>query len=694
MGRRLLMILGIAVAVAFGVRLVLAQQVNPPSASPQLPSSVAAIAEAPAPSQMGEVDELLRDTPPPLPTRTVPPTDVRASESPTQKNEASPDSTHIRTRGTYIFSTPATEAEALEHEKGNAQSSANTFKASDESGDTGPSLPISPFSGDRVPRLPSGLPLLERSDDPLRDDEAVRAQAQGVTPASGPSGTFPSTSSDPAGTGTGPDTPYVLPLERLPMGRNTVGLSVDVQAPSVVSINQETKLKIVVRNTGSSEAMGVVVRDQLPEGLVFVRSQPSTEPVGQILTWVLGTMAANSDRVLTVTVKPTQVGSFDHAATVTMRAGGKSRTLVQEPKLKVEQTVKRSKVLKGGQVEFKIVVSNPGTGPARKVVVQAKLSQGLHHEQGDHIEQTIDVIKPGEHVELDTLIADATAAGKQTCTVTALSPDVAQQGDETKDILEMSVVEPKLDLKLSGPPKRYTDTVATYKLTLQNLGTAVAKNVKAYASIPIGGTVLPDPTNVAYDRQYDRVKRRLLWTIPQLDPKARVELSFSVRLGGIQLYQIAADARAEAPLFLIAKDTCSTDVTGMPDVDFQVSERRRVVDVGEQTTYEIRLKNHGSKEASQLLVTARLSDQLEVDRTVGLPQGEQAGMSRDGRDVTFPRVDHLAPKSEIVLTLRVKAVKPGIAKCEVFLVHDDLENNKLTRTAITRVTESADSLTR
>jgi uncharacterized repeat protein (TIGR01451 family) len=357
-----------------------------------------------------------------------------------------------------------------------------------------------------------------------------------------------------------------------------------------------------------------------------------------------------------VKVKPLVAGSFDHSATVVILAGGKSRTLVQEPKLKIEQGVKRRNVLKGGQVEFKIAVSNPGTGPARNVVVQAKLSPGLHHEQGDHIEQTLVVIKPGERIELDPLIAEARDGGSQTCTVIARSPDVVQGGD-ARDVQSTIVVEPKLELKLSGPAKRFTDTVGMYKLTLENPGTAVAKNVKVFASIPVGGTALPDTANSAHERQYDRAKRRLLWTISQLEPKAHVELSFGVRLGGIQLYQIAAEARAETPIFLTSKSTCSTDVTGM-------------------------------------LITAQLSEQLDVIDIAGLDQGENAKKSTDGREVRFPLIDRLAPKSELILTIRVKAIKPGIATCHVYLMHDDLQNSKLARTAIVRVTEAVDTLTR
>ena len=101
-----------------------------------------------------------------------------------------------------------------------------------------------------------------------------------------------------------------------------------------------------------------------------------------------------------------------------MLAGGKSRTIVREPKLKVEQTATSGKVLKGQPVQFKIAISNPGDGPARNVVVQAKLSPGLKHESGEPndqnlFEQTLDQIEPGQRVVLDAFVADTVLAGEQ-----------------------------------------------------------------------------------------------------------------------------------------------------------------------------------------------------------------------------------------------------------------------------------------
>src|SRR5262249_35979638 len=156
---------------------------------------------------------------------------------------------------------------------------------------------------------------------------------------------------------------------------------------------------------------------------------------------------------------------------------------------------------------------------------------------------------------------------------------------------------------------RYTDTLATYELTLENPGSAPARNVKIQATLPVSGLLYALPPGA----QFDRPTRRLSWTRTQLEPGEKAGVTFQVRVGGIGLYQVAAEAKAEGAL--IAKDTMSTDVMGLADVNFNVSEKRRVVDVDDVTTFQIRVVNSGTKEATRLSISAVLSANIEPVET-------------------------------------------------------------------------------
>ncbi len=476
-----------------------------------------------------------------------------------------------------------------------------------------------------------------------------------------PPATSPAKESDPS---------FLLPADRLPLGKQSVGLTVDVVAPQVLNINQATVLKVIVKNTGQSEAIGVVVRDELPEALTYLSSQPEAQRIDALLSWTLGTVPAGSERVITVHVKPTKVGSFDHAATVSMLAGGKSRTMVREPKLKVEQSVAATKVLKGQPVHFKIAVSNPGDGPARNVTVQAKLSPGLRHESAEPnaqnlFEQTIEVIGPGERVTLDTLVAETTQRDEQSCLIVAQSPDVVAGSSDARSLCAVTVVEPALSVAVKGPEKRFTEMLAPYEITLENKGTAPARNVRAHVTLPVSGRLHQIPSGARFDPQ----TRKLSWTRSQLEPGEKVVLPFSVRMGGVGLYSVAAEARADS--VALAKDVFQTDVEGLADVNFNIFEKRRVVDVDGETVYTIRIDNAGTKEATQLLVSATLSDNIEPVKTSG-PDEKQAQYNAAKHEVVFPVIDRLPPGKTIELGIKVKATQAGVASCRVYLVHQEM----------------------
>jgi uncharacterized repeat protein (TIGR01451 family) len=317
-------------------------------------------------------------------------------------------------------------------------------------------------------------------------------------------------------------------------------------------------------------------------------------------------------------------------------------------------------------------------------VVQAKLSSGLKHESSEPseqnlLEQTIDLIQPGERYALDTLTVDAKLGGDQSCQVVVSSPDVTPGAPEAKSVQTVTIVEPKLTLKVAGPDKRYTDTLGTYDVTLENPGSAPAQNVKLQTLIPVAGRLYAVPPGA----RFDPVTRRLSWVRAQLQPGEKAAFTFQVRMGGVGLYQLAAEARAESGL--LAKDSLSTDVTGRAEVVYNVSENRRVVDVNDETTYLIKVSNMGTKEATRLSISAVLSPNLEARDTSGTE--EQAKYNADTHQIVFPSIERLGPNKaiELGIRVRVKSPEPKIATCRVFLIHDDL-TEKLDDVSAIKVT--------
>ena len=546
---------------------------------------------------------------------------------------------------------------------------------------------------DALPPVADELPPLGSAPDPGPVPEPAEppATAEAGTGADAPAPFDPdvrkvrSESTASSGDAAPGGNPFILGADRLAAGPQAVGLTVEVQAPPTVNLNLETTIKIVVRNTGKADASGVMVRDELPEGLEFLGSQPEQASGGKggggVLTWSLGTLAVGGERVVKLRVRPTKAKPMDHVATVTMIAGAKARMTVREPKLKVELTAVPTKVLKGQTVRFNITVSNPGTGPAKNVSIQARLGSGLKHAEGGYIEQVIDEVKANETIPLDPLLVEAIAGGEHACEVTVTSPDVAKEAPEARISQAVTITEPMLKLALSGHTKRITNSTAVYRLTVENPGTAPAQRVRVTTFLPIGGKVYaPKAAGVAFDPQ----SRRLTWDVPQLDAKEHLDLDFKILTGGIGLYHLNAEAKAAGPLS--AKANLDTDVTGMADVRFDIHESTRAIDVKERTTFVVNIKNFGSKDATNLLVSARLSGQLKVVDAAGTEK--EAVATTAGDEVKFPTIDRLGPGQELKLTIDVVAEKPGVGTCQVTLVHDDNGDIKLNKESAVRVMEA------
>ncbi len=516
---------------------------------------------------------------------------------------------------------------------------------------------------------PAPLDMEGFDPNPPRDEQVQRVQAA-PTPAADAA-----PAPDPSQTGTQPGGIPTPLIDQLPMGPHEELVSVDVQAPETMNIQMESTVKIIVRNNGSSDALGVVVRDELPEGLEFVSSAPETQPVnGSLLTWSLGTLPAGTEKVILVKVKPTRATPLDHVATVTFQAGSRARSRVLQPKLRVEiiQTPSLPQVLKGRQTEFRISVTNTGDGPARDVLVLAKLSPGLALEgernETNSYDLPIKVIGPGQREDLPPMIVDARQGGVQSCLVRADSPDVVFVEAEAQAERSFEVVAPQLKLALDAPEKRYTDTVADYAVSVANPGTAPAKNVQIMATIPVGGRLVAVPPGA----RYDAPSRRLLWTIPQLDPGGQPRsYPFEVRMGGVGYYEVTAEAKADGGIQ--ERDKRSTDVQGMADLDLVVRERRRVVDVDGTTTFQIRLQNYGTKEASNIQLRAEVSPNLRIVETGGGPEKEAKG-TPDGLQIAFPTIDRIPAGKEMILGIKVKVANHDnrIGTCRVYVKHDDL----------------------
>src|SRR5262249_13144712 len=148
--------------------------------------------------------------------------------------------------------------------------------------------------------------------------------------------------------------------------------------------------------------------------------------------------------------------------------------------------------------------------------------------------------------------------------------------------------------------------------------------------------------------------------------KEKTQLTFDVRMGGPGPYQVTAVAMAEGPLQVTKM--LSTNVEAMADLQIEIVEDRRVVDVNQLTILRVTVTNRGSKDAAKLIISGRHSDNLEVTRTSGTDTEAQRNPARP-TEFVFPIIERLPQGKSLSLGIEVKALKPGPATCHVYLQH-------------------------
>lgn len=590
------------------------------------------------------------------------------------------DSTQSRRRPLALAAVAAASVIALGHASASAQVTRRVARATPTQ--EGDGTPATPPGSMAMPSMEGGPAKLDPQVEPVQvpgslDDSAMPAGGAGDENPLPAAKERPGSAPPPAaGTATEEAVRFALPADRLSMGRQDVRLSIEVQqAGPVVNIGRETTVNLAVKNTGNVEAVGVSVVYQLPDGFEFVSSAPEKPDKipgeDDLYYFKKPTIAAGGDWTIPVKVKATKVTSCDHAATVTAKAGARARVVVQEPKLKVEQTVNPSRVRKGERVHFQITVSNPGSGPARNVIVQAKLSDGLRLGSDDIVEQVIPVIQPREHVELDLLTVDTLARGQQTCTVDVRSPDVTPVPEDARAIRAVEVTHPDLVVTLSGHENRYTDQKNDFTLVVTNKGTATASNVKVTANMPSQGGKLLSIGENDCNGAFDRTSRKIGWVIPQLGPGQHKEFTFVYLTGGPGLYSTMAEATSGE---LRANARVATNVEGLVDIGIRMDTSARVIDIGDTTVYELQIKNYGTKEATKILLSGTLTTNLKVIGATGTDEDIKYS-PKDGRFI-FPMIDRLPPNGTLTLSIEAEAVGRGKGTCRVSLDHADLPHGE------------------
>ena len=365
-------------------------------------------------------------------------------------------------------------------------------------------------------------------------------------------------------------------------------------------------------------------------------------------------MQPGDEIAISMQVTPEAEGEIGSVAQVGFAGKATARTISTRPLLKIEHTAPKQ-VMIGQEVRLGVTITNPGSGAATGVIVEEDVPDGLSHVGGSALEYEIGVLRPGETRELElTLKAEKPGVLENTILVRGEGNLTSQHR------VQIEVISPQLQVGVSGPKKRFLDRQATYSVTVANPGTAAARDVQIIAYLPKGMKYVSSDS----EGQYDAGQNAVLWGLEELPPAKSGTVKFVATPVETGEQKIRVEGKADLGLSVASEQSVQVDAAS--ELVFSITDLNDPIEVGTETTYEVRVSNKGSKPATNVLLAAALPNEIK------LLSGE--GPSRaatKGQQISFAPVGRINSGEEVTFKIHAQGVRAGDHLIRVQLSSDE-----------------------
>lgn len=442
-------------------------------------------------------------------------------------------------------------------------------------------------------------------------------------------------------------------------------VNVEVKTDGTVAIGQECQCAFVVRNSGSAAASNVVLEAWVPDEVKLTAATPQPSDAST-LTWPLGDLRAGEERTVRLRLMPNDTGKMSVRAAV--RYSGQSEVAfnVVKPMLKIA-LAGPEQVQVGEAAPYVVTVSNPGSGVAQDVVISARVPEGLEHRRGKHLTMQIGALSPGKSRNV-RLALMAVEPGKHPLKVEAVG------GTDLSDVTSASVhvVAPMLALQIDGPKVRHAGRKSRYAVVVSNPGNVTTSNVRAKYRMPEGFDFVEADRGgrVAADGTIE-------WFVGQLTPGETTKFNVTLRAKRLGEFVHQAGVVSEHGAQKAAE--WPTRIEGVTSLALTIQDRDDPVEVGQETLYEIRVANEGSKDASNVVVSCDVPAGMKV-KSIRCPVEHS---TRNGR-LIFDALTTLPKGKAVVYQVIVTASAGGSQRLRAQVTSDSVRQ-PLTSEELTKV---------
>jgi uncharacterized repeat protein (TIGR01451 family) len=471
-----------------------------------------------------------------------------------------------------------------------------------------------------------------------------------------------------------------LPSVSAMSSRQTPAVTVEFETPDSSGVGQPLTYVLVVRNTGTSAVANVRVEEETPAGTAFIGAEPSAEASNEAkLTWALGGMEAGTEKRIKVTVKPADEGEIHSRATVSFSTAVEAKVKITRPKLSISITAP-DVVRVGETVPFRVTVNNVGTGPAVKIPLQARFTDGLKYrnDKGEAIDGLIETEwanLPAGQSKSFVLNLASLKSGSQQCVLTVFADGNPAETCKAA----VTLVEPQLVAKQSGPMKCLVKAEPTYQIDLTNPGTATTDPISAWTTVPEGFEFVSSSDAGVFTP----TTKAVMWRLAGLPAGGSKSVTIKLRAvapAETTIHTVVqsvapettptpgvAQAAVKARMLEVRCDT-AVKAEGVPALRFEVVGLEGVVEVGKEAVYEIKVTNQGTGACTNVQLEAELADGTAAAGAAGPTTGRTTGQR-----IVFDPIASLTVKGEAIYKVRVKGNAAGDMRFRVKLGCDQVK---------------------
>jgi uncharacterized repeat protein (TIGR01451 family) len=422
-----------------------------------------------------------------------------------------------------------------------------------------------------------------------------------------------------------------------------------IAGPPTAGIGQDIPYTISITNTGQVETQAMTVRATLPDGVQLVRSEPRATVEGNQLIWTLGLLPGGGSHAVQMVLRSSKIGPVTNCANVTTAEGLRDEkcvtTQVTEPqvaRLNVSISEPPPAVV-GAPFAFQIVVTNPGTGPASNVLLNASFDVALEHEtKANPIELPLGTLGPGESRPVPLTLVPR-RVGQFMARVTATA-DGNLRGVAERAVRVQAA---QLAVAKTGPQVRYVDQVVTWDITVANASEVPLNNVVVRDQLP------PEVSFMNATELGQIINGQVVWNLGNLAGRQQKMVQVTARCLKTAA-RVVNVAVATADPGLQEQSEAVLEIRGIPAYSLDITKVGDPVQVGGKITYRISVTNTGSLPGNQVEISAGLPKEMQVASTDGPTKARI-----EGNRVIFPALDALQPKQTVTYTIEAQALQPG-----------------------------------